>query len=112
MEPLSTVSPNHSHAQVQQISDISPMKIRYWDNSVLVMNGEYHVAIKCPTGISFDWHTTENEGEKFVASLSRSEEAETAWGTLMVLNPYDYINISLYFRGHFDNDLLLKTCLK
>ncbi len=94
------------------ISDISPMRIQNWDNSVIVLNGGYPVAVKCPTNISNDWLTTEIEGEKFILSLSKNEEAGIQWGTLTVPNLYEYVKNSLYFKSHLDNDQILQSLSK
>ncbi len=66
-------------------ADLSVMKIRYWDNSILLVNCGYPVAVKCPTGTSYDWLTMKKEGvHKFV-----------------------YINLSMCILGQLDSDLLL-----
>lgn len=71
------------------------------------MNRGYHVAIKCPIDITYDRLTMTKEGETCVLSTNTDEEDKMEWRTMTVLNPHQYINLSLYFFGYIDSDLLL-----
>ncbi len=95
--------------QSPNIVDISPMKIKHWDNSVLLVRSGYPVAVKCPSNNTLEWLTTEKEDDKFILQDAKSEEAMTECGTVMVPNLSQFINIGLYFSGHLDNDIILQN---
>ncbi len=56
------------------IPDLSVMRIRYWDNSILLINRGLQLAIKCPTYIKFDWLNSKVKGEKFVLVVTKEEK--------------------------------------
>ncbi len=88
------------------------MKIKYWDNLVLMVESGYFVAIKCTSNNSFEWLTTETEGEKFILNKAKTEEATMEWDILTVPNLSEYIKKCLYFIGHLDNDMVLQSLPK
>ncbi len=67
------------------------------------------VLILLTQDITYDWLTTEIEGEKFTVSLSKDEVTDVEWNTLLIPNPFEYLNNNLYFGGHLDNDMVLPT---
>ncbi len=89
------------------IDDFSPMKIQYWDNSILYMKNGYPVGVKIPTEVEIDWLLNPLEEEKTIVEQAMSNEMNKVWDTLIVSNPTCYINLGLYYDGHLDSDNML-----
>ncbi len=90
------------------INDINPIIIKYWDNSVLLVNCGFHIAVKSPIDITYEWLSTKQDGEKFAIARSRKGSAQALRNTITILNPTKYINSSLYYDGHLDSDIIRK----
>ncbi len=85
------------------IDDFKPLKILYWDTPFLLVNEGKSVGIKVPTEISVEWLTSRKDDEKDLVDRSKCMDLESDWAIVTVLNPTEYLNIHLYFKGHLDS---------
>ncbi len=69
------------------ISDLSMMRIRYWNNSILLINQGLPLAVKCPTDIKLDYLISEMEGEIFVLVVTKEEEVNITWDEMTIHCP-------------------------
>ncbi len=58
------------------IDDFNPMKIVYWDNSFLLINGGKPVRVKIPTEVLFDWLDSRVGAEKDISNWSKKLDLE------------------------------------
>ncbi len=79
------------------------MRIKYWDNSILLINRGLSLAIKCSTDNQFDWLLSEVEGEQFVLVVTKEEEANMIWDEMTFPYSLQYIKRVLYYYGHFED---------
>ncbi len=91
-----------------QLCDPSVPMFRYWDNSVCMLRSGHPVAVKLPTGGSFEWFSSHKEDELFLLDEAYIGETDTVWNTLTVSNLSEYIYICLYIKGHLDSDNILQ----
>ncbi len=89
------------------IDDHSAMKIIYWDDSGLIVKDAYPLAINIPSAPEFECSTNTMD-ELIVLNKTKAEVAKTVWSTMTLPCSSEYINISLYFTGHLDNDNILE----
>ncbi len=61
------------------IDDFKPMKIVYWDNSFLLINGGKPVGVKIPTEVIVDWLDSSVDAEKDIAESSKKLDLENEW---------------------------------
>ncbi len=87
--------------------DLSSIRIRYWDNSILLVNRGLPLAAKCPTDIKMDWLAIKLEDDKLVSVTTQTEEATLSWDELIVPCPRQYVNSILYYIGHLDDDRIV-----
>ncbi len=92
--------------QSKGINDLDSLKIEYWDNSCLFKKGGYPV--KIPTKVDIEWLTTPSEAEKTILVEAMSSEFINDWSIITIPCPNQYPNHSLYFVGHFDNDMIIQ----
>ncbi len=72
------------------------------------MNCGFPVAVKCPVDTNYEWLSTKQDGELFAIARSRKESDQKLWARLSIPNPIQYINMSLYFNGHLDSNMICK----
>ncbi len=82
------------------------MKIVYWDNSFLLINGGKPVGVKIPTEIMIEWLNSGVDAAKDLSEWSKKLDLEKEWGTITVPNPSQYPNINLFVTGHLNSDMI------
>ncbi len=92
-----------------EIDDLLPMRIQYWDNSFLFVKNGYTKGVKCLTENDIEWLSTHSEDEKTIIENALADENSSVWNIIMVPIPANYINLELYFAGHFESDILLES---
>ncbi len=88
------------------IDDFKPLKILHWDTSFLLINEGKPLRIKAPTEISVEWLDLRIDAEKDLVDRCNCIDLEIDRGIVTILNPTEYPNIFLYFKGHLNSDLI------
>ncbi len=91
------------------IDDFKPLKIVYWDNSFLLINGGKPVGIKITTKVMVEWLDSLVDAEKDLAEWSKKLDLEKERDTITVPNLTQYPNINLFFAGHLNSDMIRKV---
>ncbi len=73
--------------ECQSINDLKPLKIVYWDNSFLYMNGGKPVGLKMPTEEKVDWLDSCLGAEENLVKERKSLDLAMEWDTIEVPNP-------------------------
>ncbi len=88
------------------IYDFGLLKLKYWDNSALLMNSGYPVGVMVGTLPETEWLTPPAEEEKtFVEQAMSTEDKD--WSALTIPSPVHYVNHKLFFVGHLDKDNIM-----